>query len=493
MTDSPLICLACIVGNEADVIERFIRAFRPAVDSAVFVIAIGAQEQDLSDEVIRTVCRELDLPHQILVYQNDPHAKDWPHVDSFSRARELSWTTARATGAQYLMWADCDDMLEDGAVEALRSAAAEATADIYLCPYNVRGEVVVQQQVIRERLVKASVESRWIYPLHEQLSFANDITYRQLPAATFLHRPMPTKHGGRERNRRILGREIEQCSRNYFYLHQEAFEGQEMTLAKTYGRAALASPKIDTLERYEILLNLAQAEDGPLSKVLAAEAFTVMPDRREALALLCSYAIVEDDVEKALQLATLLYGMPRPKRHYWSLNNLWYSWRGSEIYAQCLRLAGGDIEEFERLYHGEDGVNFSIIYDDADATAMFGLRSREWWLTTAQRADKVEFIFKVPEGSTFSRGKFRGFRHWVEPTAEHPTVESMARGKVIIQTHSRIIPGQSWDAALAKLIDLSAVTSPTPIKDFGLDLSPLIIGESPTPVDSPNEGNTLTA
>jgi len=105
----------------------------------------------------------------------------------------------------------------------------------------------------------------------------------------------------------------------------------------------------------------------------------------------------------------------------------------------------------------------------------------------------VEFIFKVPEGSTFSRGKFRGFRHWVEPTAEHPTVESMARGKIIIQTHSRIIPGQSWGAALAKLIDLSAVTNPTPIKDFGLDLSPLIIGESPTPVDSPNEGNTLTA
>ena len=69
----------------------------------------------------------------------------------------------------------------------------------------------------------------------------------------------------------------------------------------------------------------------------------------------------------------------------------------------------------------------------------------------------------------------------------------MARGKVIIQTHSRIIPGQSWDAALAKLIDLSTVISPTPIKDFGLDISPLVIGESPTPVDSPNEGNTLTA
>lgn len=60
--DRPLIALSVIVGNEADVLERFIRSFAPAVDTAVFTFARGNLPRDGGQEIIERVCAEVELP-----------------------------------------------------------------------------------------------------------------------------------------------------------------------------------------------------------------------------------------------------------------------------------------------------------------------------------------------------------------------------------------------------------------------------------------------
>jgi hypothetical protein len=442
----PLIALSVIVGNEADVLERFIRSFFPAVDTAVFTFARGNLPRDGGQEVIERVCTELGLPFKILHYTNEV---EFDHVDNFGKARQMGWSAAEKTRAKYLMWADCDDILDDGAIEPLRNFATEGKYDIFICPYNVRGGVVVQQQVLRERVVRNNKKSYWRYAIHEQLGFKKQATYTIAKDIVFWHRPLATKGGGRDRNTNILSREVRDASRNYFYLHQEAFEGRQVAKAKTFGHAALNCTDLGVLEQYEILLNLAQCEDGPIAKKYAAEAFAVMPDRREALALLCSYAIVDKNYPKAMQLATVMIGIPKPAQSYWCLNHLWYAWRGTELFAQCLRLTDGEIDVFEKTYFGEGGPTFSIIYA-SESDYMIGLQAREVWLTNAEYANKVEWIFTLKEDDSRALEMYKGFRHQIcqkDSTIAELLVggAKLARGKIIIPASDNIMPKDLWD------------------------------------------------
>ena len=445
--DRPLIALSVIVGNEADVLERFIRSFAPAVDTAVFTFARGNLPRDGGQEIIEQVCASVGLPFKILHYTNEV---EFDHVDNFGKARQMGWSAAEKTKAKYLMWADCDDILDDGAIEPLRRLATEGEYDMFICPYNVRGGVVVQQQVLRERVVRNNKKSYWRYAIHEQLGFKKESTYTIAREVIFWHRPLATKSGGRDRNTDILSREVRDASRNFFYLHQEAFEGRQVGKAKAFGLAALNCPGLGVLEQYEILLNLAQCEDGRVAKKYAAEAFSVMPDRREALALLCSYAIIDKNYAKAMQLATILISIPKPAQSYWCLNHLWYAWKGTEIFAQCLRLTNGEIEEFEKVYFGEGGPVFSVIYA-SELSYQIGLQAREVWLTNSEYANKVEWIFTCKEGDSESLEMYKGFRHQTCP--KDATIADMlvcgarlARGKIIIPASDNIMPKDLWDS-----------------------------------------------
>lgn len=454
----PLIALAVIVGNEEKVIERFIRCFFDVADTMSFVMARGNQPRDGTEEIIHTVCAELVVPYCVKHYDNKA---DFPHVDDFGAARQMAWEIARSGNPQYLLWADCDDLLEEGAAEAMSNAATEATHDVFICPYKVRGDVHTQQQVHRERLVRNGGFANWRYPIHEQLCFSRDVSYRMLDEALFLHSPHHSKSGSRVRNVAILGKAVTDNARNYFYLHQESFEANDKDAAKRYGKAALSAPGLDTLEKYEILLNLAQMQPGQIAKKLASEAFELMPDRREALALLVNYAIIDDAPEKALQLCRMLMGIPKPTRSYWCLNHLWYSWKGCELYAQCLRLAKGDVETFEKLYHGDTGPTFSIVHATL-GRPLKALGVREMWLSRARHPEAVEYIFGLHEGDADSAKMLNGFRHTVCakgvgcPT-NYDTAAGIARGKILIQAQDDVIPPAGWDdLMLAALPDPDA-------------------------------------
>ena len=249
----PLITLAVILFNEEEVIERFIRSFADAVDQMVFCFARGSTPPDSTGSVINRVCTELNIPVACITYHNK---LDCSGVDDFGAARQQAWSCAALTGAHYIMWADADDVLAQGAAETLSQAATDGTHDVFVCPYIVRGSANPKQIVMRERLVRNDDCSQWQFTVHEQLKFSRPVTYRVLNNAAFKHEPASTKTGSSLRNVTLLERQIEEVSRNYFYLHQENFEQGNVALAKMYGRAALNSVGLDPLLRYEILLML---------------------------------------------------------------------------------------------------------------------------------------------------------------------------------------------------------------------------------------------
>ena len=444
------ITLACIVGNEESVIERFIRSFAPAVDNFVFVRAIGNQIPDSSQESIMAFRQEIGS----VVFAEYENSNDLPHVDDFGKARQLAWSGATTVfQSDYILWADADDVLADGAAEAIRAAAESASHDVFIMPYHVRGD---KQVVMRERMVKASIGSYWQYPIHEQLAFPKDATYKIIKDAVFVHEPLATKSGGHARNVAILKNEVRDTWRNFFYLSQEYFQNGDERQFLKYANAALACPGLEKIEHYEILLNLAQTP-GQDSRKLAAEAFAIMPDRREALALLCSYSIIDKDHPNALTLAKKLVETDKPNRSYWSQNNEWYGWKANELYRQCLRLAGDEAEadlEFE-INKDESRPVFSIIHATLDRPEK-ALQIREMWLSRARCPENVEYIFGLHSFDEKSVRSLKGFKHTVTDNKgagwNYDTAAGAATGQIIIQAQDDCYPPDGWDDALMAII-----------------------------------------
>ena len=444
--------LSCIIGNEEKVIERFLRSFAPAVDSFVLVSANGNAGTDLSLQTATLICEELKKPLYQSRYVNTDDSL--PHIDNFGAARQKSWEIVNglARDEDFIMWADADDLLADGSAEALRAAAEDGKHDVYLVPYHVRGD---KQIVMRERMVRARIGSKWQFPIHEQLAFKEPATYRILKDAAIIHAPYVEKSGGHERNLAILNSATAETSRNFFYLAQEFFQTGKEKEFKRVSAVALACPDLGELERYELLLQQAQTP-GYDSRKLAAEAFAIMPDRREALALLTSYCLMDGDHPKALRLAELMIETEPPKRSYWSQNNEWYGWKGEELYRQCLRLNGREEDaEIEFDLGATDSPRFSIIHATLGRPEQ-ALAVREMWLSRARHPENVEYVFGVHSFDEKSVKMLRGFKHSVTdrkgPGWNYDTAAGTSTGQIIIQAQDDCYPPDGWDEALLSII-----------------------------------------
>jgi len=457
------ITLACIIGNEAAVIERFIRSFAKVADAFVFVQAIGDAECDNSLEIAEKTCEELGASSWSMPYSNE--VEGLGHVDDFANSRNESWHYALSfpNEEHYVMWADADDLISDESATLIRELAAEGKHDMVIIPYQVKPGG--KQNVMRERMVKSSIKSRWRFPVHEQLEFEGAINYRMLKDAEIVHSPLADKTGSHERNVAILKHATADAHRNFFGLAQEYFtKGDEPQFLK-WATVALVCPGLETMERYELLLQMAQTS-GQKSKALAAEAFALMPDRREALALLCNYAIIDGDHEKAMRLADLLVDTSHPTKHYWTQNEEWYGWKARELYRQCLRLNGRDDEAEEDAEAGITTMlpRFSIIHATLGRPAQ-ALAIRELWLSNARHPENVEYIFGIHESDEQSFRILKGFKHTICPTLQgedgpkvapcnhnYDMAGGIATGHIIIGAQDDCYPPDGWDETLSRLI-----------------------------------------
>ncbi len=461
------IALSIIFGNSEKTIGRFLESFAPVMDYLVAFRAIGTAEADGTADLINEFCTSRHIPFSIGVYDNE---SEFPHVDNFGKARQESWSEAEDTGLSHLMWADCDDTLADGAAQAIREACSSMEEEVLILPYHVRGND--KQVVMRERIIRNGGFSAWDGAIHETLKFSRDVKYRIVKGGIILHEPDPLRDTSAPRNLSILSAQTKDSAKNFYYLAQEAFESGRIADLKKWGLAALSAPGLASIERYETLLNLAQVEMDPeAARSLASRAYHEMPDRREALALMANFHLIDGRAYDAHALAKTMIQMPVPPRSYWSLNREWYDWKGFYLYTQTLRLIGKteDAAKMEwDLFH-KSGQNISIVHATRGRPDQ-ALAARELWLSRAETPAQVEHIFCL-DGDDATSTLLRGFRHSNTPgigggcVAAWNAGAKVATGKILIQMSDDWIPPVGWDKAILDRIGNWAAPSVLAVSD----------------------------
>lgn len=453
MKPNPLICLCVIVGNEESVIERFVRSFAQVADKIVFIKAIGNQEEDDTQKIIEATCLELGVNAEFGTYQNA--FSEWEHVDDFAAARTMAWKRGEKSGAKYLMWADADDIISAESAKLIRDAAESESHDVFIVPYEVRGK---SQIIYRERLARNDGSSFWRYPVHELLNFNRNVEYRCLKNAAIIHAPLSKKKSSEIRNRIILEDAIKDGARHLFFLSQEAFSRGQFERFKVFAKAAITHPGLDTTEHYEILLNLAQQESDCIqAKSYAARAFEMMPDRREALALLSCYGLVDGRNEEAYALAKIMASIPIPLKAYWTLNRDWYTWKGFYLLMQTMRACGFEDKavKMEDDQFQKHGALFSICHGTYLRPEQ-ALAIRDLYLGRARNPMAVEYIFGIHHDDEASLKMLKGYRHTItdKEGCSPNAIEAMkaSSGKFIMIVADDLIPPDGWDEKLAECL-----------------------------------------
>jgi len=444
------VSLCIITGNCVEYIERCLNSFMPAADEVVIVRAIGNQAQDGTLDLAEKVARLAGKPFKWAEYKNKSGHEDWPHIDDFAAARQMSFDLA---SADYCLWADTDDVLEGGH-NIIRELAEEAKCDCYLFPYRLLGRGLM---LPRDRLIRRAA-GRWDHAVHEYFNYhiqpANGM---EEPRVVITHLPTYEKEGSNERNLRILeSLPDEQLTTGLLYhLHLELALGNKVPESIEVARRFLSQPDVGKAEKYEVNLNLAQMAQNPEHKLaFFHEAYKTDPGRREALLLMTNHALNAGQYEAGLAYARQMRATPCPRVVEWNDRPAIYTWLGEDIYCQALR-ANGNMAEAESIRlqtlaaHG--GARISVVHitrGDAEMAA----KTRKVWLDGADKPEQVEYLFVIWEDDKESI-PLRRMHHLLLPAGcrdKEPFGRGVGatRAPVLVAATDGTRPPKKWDTTV---------------------------------------------
>lgn len=444
------ISLCMIVGNVAEYIERCLRSFAPVADEIVLVRAIGAAKPDDTQAIAMRVCRELGKPLVWAEYKNKPEHADWPHVDNFAAARQMSFDLA---SNDYCFWCDSDDTLESGA-EFVREHAAAAKFDAYVFPYKIS---TLGVSIPRERLVNRRA-GRWQYPVHECFTFnVEPVSGPHDDRVVIAHAPLMTKTGSNERNLRIL-RSIPDSEMHpglLYHLHGELQGIGDIEGSIKAAMRAFEDPRLGRPERYEMLLNIARMTTDPAQReTLLHEAYKTDPTRREALGSLSGNALDFGKPDLALAYAQQMRATPPPRHTDWNNRKHFYGYVGTDIYCQALR-ANGMTMEAETIRRDAlmraGGCKISLLHATR-GRPQGAVIARKLWYDLADHPDEIEHIFAFDNDDADSHC-LRRFNHVeLQPgggcVAAWNAAAAASLGQVLIQLSDDWTPVQGWDTLI---------------------------------------------
>jgi len=453
---SAKISLCMIVGNVEEYIERCLASFSPIADEIVLVRAIGGQKPDKTIELARA-----KYPDRIKVgeYRNAKGHEDWPHVDNFAAARQMSFDIA--TG-DYCFWCDSDDVLKDGSAEHVRALANRGNFPCFIFPYEIFARGVT---VPRERMM-ARGSGKWEHAVHEAFEFTiKPVQSVEDNRVVVVHLPIFTgkkaKQGSTARNLRILESipEEKMTPGLLYHLHGEYVCTNQIPKAIEAAKKALQSKELGPPERYEIMLNLARRSKEP-DKIesFLIEAYKADPTRREALALLASNAMDYSQRNRAMAYARHMMATPLPEKPAWNSRSAAYGWLGDEIYAQALRVAGNP-NEAERIRRASltsrGGPRISLIHATRGRPHQASL-ARKLWLDMAEKPEQVEHVFAIDGDDRESQALTR-MHHVIVPPGggcvRAWNVGAFASGAgVIVQVSDDWTPPPLWDKLILERI-----------------------------------------
>lgn len=438
-----------IVGNVAEYIDRCLTSFAPIADEIVVVRAIGNQPPDETLDIARD-----KFGARTFEYQNAAGHEDWPHVDSFAAARQMSFDMALG---EYCFWCDSDDVLKSGA-EIVRALAEKAEHPVYIFPYEIFGRGVT---VPRERMIRRTAKGAWRFPVHECFAFDQTTDGGTDERVIVEHLPKPSKTGSNERNLRILESvpPSDMTPGLWFHLHQELRAVGRIDESIEAAKKAITHPDVGRPEKYELLLNLAtMTKDRATAHSYLAAAFSVNPQRREALGLMACCAIDAGRPADALALARQMIATERPADWSWNDRGAAYGWLGIDIFQQCLRAAGNqtEAERIRRAALAEAGGAKISLLHATRGRPLEASGARKMWMDLAEHPEQIEHIFAIDEDDDESFA-LRRFHHVLIPAgggcvAAWNAAAAISSGDILVQLSDDWIPTAKWDTQIIERI-----------------------------------------
>lgn len=463
-----MISLCMIVGNVEDYIERCLKSFAPIADEICIVRAIGNQKPDRTCDLALEFGLKAKIPVTLGEYLNKPGHKDWPHVDDFAAARQLSFDIA--TG-DYCFWCDSDDVLKAGADQIRQHARAGGYA-CFIFQYDIFGKNVV---LPRERMMLREAGA-WRYPVHECFKFKLEpatsawdegVIIQHLPALDKGDKEIAKGQAtGNQRNLRILESipPEELTAGLKFHLFGELICSGRKQEAVDLAVELITGNELGKDERYDLLLSLVlQTEDLERKVDLLHEAHKADPERREALGVLSGVMLDLQRPIAALAYARQMAATTEPEIHAWNSRQSFYGYTGDDIYQQALRANGrwreAEIVRRESLQrHG--GPKIALLHATRGRPHQAS-KCRKAWHDLATHPGQIEHIFAIDDDDRES-DVLRRFHHCTVPpgggcVAAWNAAAASTAAPVLVQLSDDWIPMPKWDELiLQRLGDLSA-------------------------------------
>jgi glycosyltransferase involved in cell wall biosynthesis len=442
------IAVCLIAGNEAGLIDRALDSAFSVTDTVIVVRAVGGQTPDST----------LDVARQrgciVGEYHNSPATASWPFVDDFAAARNQAFRLGADTGAEWLMWMDCDDTLPEGMGETIRKACEKTAEDWILAEYVLPNH---GKAVWRERLFRTGTAA-WFHGVHEKcVPVSNDKDKDSLKVRVnrnirVIHEPLGEKTGSQERNINILRWRYQEAQHLAFYLHYEYYLLGKRDEAVRYGLEALRMQDLDGVYRYEVMLNLALlAGENAHGQDLCQRAIKLNPQRREAHNILALLQMDAGQTEDALKTAEHTLTIPLPKIPEWTHRPDCYNWKGYATLAWAHRLAGKEDEaaKIETKMLEEGGKpRISLLHATRGRWAQ-AIQAMNLWMSRAENPMAVEHIFAIDEDDEESNEKLARFRGVISHSSCSVGAWNAAAdgssGDILVQLADDFEPPAGWD------------------------------------------------
>lgn len=438
-------------------IARFLDSFQPHVDSVSVVRAIGNQKPDNTlDAAKQRGCITGE-------YFNAERALEWEHVDNFAEARNWSFALA-PDDCEWLMWADCDDLLtKTGAefLERLRSGALDAKPALW-APYitDASGSFARRIRVIRRDAFKG-----WINAVHEDISIAEDTLGAWCPELQVIHMPENNKRSSVARNRRILEAvpENKRTGREWWFLMRECEVQQDIPKALESAVVATGRDDLGVEEKFVAYQCIGRwLRDVEEAERPLLEAVRLMPHRREGYAELAKLHLARGSADKAVAYAQSMEAQDEPAEPSWTHDASLFGWRAHDI--KCLALAKAgyqrDSDAIRKAWAKRNKPRIAVGHP-----AGRGKRDaevRDMWLSRAARPDLVAYCFGICESDAEVVEELKHYPHRMAqavPPGYSSAVanyNAAARGctesgaKIFVMAQSDVYPPHGWDEQIIR-------------------------------------------
>jgi tetratricopeptide (TPR) repeat protein len=443
------IAVCLIAGNEEAVIDRALDSAFSVTDTVIVVRAIGGQTPDPTLDVAR------ERGCIVGEYRNSPATASWPFVDDFAAARNEAFRLGLDTGADWLMWMDCDDTLPEGMGATIRKACEETAEDWILAEYVLPNH---GKAVWRERLFRRGTAA-WFNGVHEKCVPVSDdrdkesLKVRVNRNIRVIHEPIAEKSGSQERNINILRWRYQEAQHLAFYLHYEYYLLGRREEAVRYGLEALRMQDLDGVYRYEVLINLALlAEKNEHAQDMCQRAIKLNPQRREAHNILAHLQMDAGQAEEAIKTAEHTLTIPLPKIPEWTHRPDCYGWKGYATLAWAHRLAGSEAEaaKIEENMLEEGGKpRISLLHATRGRWAQ-AIQAMNLWMSRAENPLAVEHIFAIDADDEETQEKLRRFRCTISAEGGYSVqawnvAALTSTGDILVQLADDFEPPAGWD------------------------------------------------